>query len=255
MGTKGKLIVIALLMSGIVALLVWSKNGDRRKTATPARLNEGAMEQPIAGPEDYGIPGRNAADPIHSVPADPQPVDNGDLRIETAESRIPTPPVVSSNGSTPDRRDPIPESSTRTYTVVAGDSLWLISKKVYGKGTEANRIVDANRDKISNPDDFLRVGTVLQIPGLPDGGSPRIPEVAEAPRNTPPVPAVEAPAPPATEGAKTYKVKSGDTLTRIAKEVYGDGNKWHQIYKANRDRMTSPDALVEGQELTIPAAR
>ena len=44
MGTKGKLIIIALLMSGIVALLVWSKNGDRKKTWPIAGAGNGAID-------------------------------------------------------------------------------------------------------------------------------------------------------------------------------------------------------------------
>ncbi len=53
---------------------------------------------------------------------------------------------------------------------------------------------------------------------------------------------------------ETYTVKSGDSLSRIAKHFYGDGNKWHRIYEANRDKIKNPDLIQPGQELTIPSA-
>ena len=59
---------------------------------------------------------------------------------------------------------------------------------------------------------------------------------------------------PAADSAQSYTVKSGDSLSKIAKHFYGDGSKWHQIYEANRDKIKNPDLIHPGQELTIPAA-
>jgi nucleoid-associated protein YgaU len=69
-------------------------------------------------------------------------------------------------------------------------------------------------------------------------------------------------APPATQaaaasagagsGGRTYKVQAGDTLSKIAKEFYGDANKYPRIFDANRDKLESPDKIRPGQELTIP---
>ena len=57
--------------------------------------------------------------------------------------------------------------------------------------------------------------------------------------------------PPAT---KTYTVKAGDSLSKIAKQLYGDANKWRTIYQANRDLIKNPDLIHPGQVLTIPPA-
>ncbi len=59
---------------------------------------------------------------------------------------------------------------------------------------------------------------------------------------------------PAAGNAQSYTVKSGDSLSKIAKHLYGDANKWHQIYEANRDQIKNPDLIHPGQELKIPAA-
>ena len=52
--------------------------------------------------------------------------------------------------------------------------------------------------------------------------------------------------------ARSYTVKSGDTLSKIAKEFYGNANEYPRIFEANQDKLQSPDKIQVGQELTIP---
>src|ERR671932_1236731 len=59
-------------------------------------------------------------------------------------------------------------------------------------------------------------------------------------------------APRTYEQQKTYTVVSGDTLSKIAKREYGDPEKWHAIYQANRDKIGNPDLIYPGQVLTLP---
>jgi len=49
-----------------------------------------------------------------------------------------------------------------------------------------------------------------------------------------------------------YKVQSNDSLFKIARKYYGDGEKWNKIFEANNDSMSDPDSLYVGQELLIP---
>ena len=49
-----------------------------------------------------------------------------------------------------------------------------------------------------------------------------------------------------------YEVKKGDTLWKIAKEAYGDGSLYPEIFKANQDTLSDPDKIQVGQKLRIP---
>jgi nucleoid-associated protein YgaU len=54
-------------------------------------------------------------------------------------------------------------------------------------------------------------------------------------------------------GGQTYTVTSGDTLSKISKQFYGDANQYMKIFNANRDKLTDPDKIQPGQNLVIPA--
>jgi nucleoid-associated protein YgaU len=53
-------------------------------------------------------------------------------------------------------------------------------------------------------------------------------------------------------GHRTYTVKSGDMLSKIAHEFYGSANQYMKIFEANRDKLTDPNRIQIGQELVIP---
>ena len=54
------------------------------------------------------------------------------------------------------------------------------------------------------------------------------------------------------ESNKTYTVKTGDCLWKIAKQFYNDGAKWKQIYEANKDKIKDANLIYPQQVLTIP---
>jgi nucleoid-associated protein YgaU len=54
------------------------------------------------------------------------------------------------------------------------------------------------------------------------------------------------------ESTRTYTVQSGDTLSKISKQFYGNANQYMKIFEANRDRLENPDKIQVGQQLTIP---
>jgi LysM repeat protein len=68
---------------------------------------------------------------------------------------------------------------------------------------------------------------------------------------------VAQPQPVGTSGAataaRTYTVKPGDTLSKIAKEHLGDANAYMKIFNANKDQLSDPDKIKPGQVLKIPS--
>ena len=52
-------------------------------------------------------------------------------------------------------------------------------------------------------------------------------------------------------GGRSYVVKSGDSLSKIAKEVYGDASQWKKIHAANADLIKDPDKIQAGWKLTL----
>ena len=54
---------------------------------------------------------------------------------------------------------------------------------------------------------------------------------------------------------RTYTVKSGDSLSKIAQREYGDAAEWTRIFEANRATISNPDLIHPGQVLTLPSDR
>ena len=99
--------------------------------------------------------------------------------------------------------------------------------KLYFKGTVAT---EAEKNELWNaiktiPDWQKDIVADIQVTG---GG-------AEAPAASP----------------KTYTVKPGDTLSKIAKMTLGDANAYMRIYELNKDQLKSPDEIKPGQVLKI----
>jgi nucleoid-associated protein YgaU len=104
--------------------------------------------------------------------------------------------------------------------------------------TEGDRIVANGTAK--NLDEKQRIlataGNVAGIEGVEDNLKLREPLKFEMP-----------------DFSKTmYAVKSGDTLSKISREVYGDANQYKTIFEANRPMLKDPDKIYPGQVLYIP---
>ncbi len=52
--------------------------------------------------------------------------------------------------------------------------------------------------------------------------------------------------------SRMYTVKSGDTLSKIAKEMYGNASDYPKIFEANKPMLKDPDKIYPGQVLRIP---
>ena len=61
-------------------------------------------------------------------------------------------------------------------------------------------------------------------------------------------------APPAEDETQFYVIKSGDTLSAIAKQFYNDANKYPKIFEANREVIKDANLIFPGQKIRIPKA-
>lgn len=56
------------------------------------------------------------------------------------------------------------------------------------------------------------------------------------------------------DGTQYYIIKSGDTLSAIAKQFYGDANTYPKIFEANREVIKDANLIFPGQKIRIPKA-
>lgn len=113
------------------------------------------------------------------------------------------------------------------------------------KDAELARLMVGNHRGVERVnDDALKVVAASPTPLLrPDTGV----SAAESAK-------VSATTPQAKEGipAKMVTVRSGDTLSKIAKEQLGNANRYPEIFEANKPMLKDPDAIFPGQVLRIP---
>ncbi|MBL8759665.1 MAG: LysM peptidoglycan-binding domain-containing protein [Phycisphaerae bacterium] len=170
----------------------------------------------------------------------------------------------------------------REYTVVEGDSMVKIAKKMFGDGNKWNLIAQANPKAVGKKGE-VRLGAKLRIPvvDMPlakDGGVRIIDPLQQSPvdfgasgkvATNAPVkkttkPATKPTAGPDAKGNKspakaeakkaapsTYTVKPGDTLNTIAKRLLGSASRTEDLIRANPD-LESEDAIRAGDVIKLP---
>lgn len=134
----------------------------------------------------------------------------------------------------------------RMVTVKEGQTLSELAYEHLGSANKWQLIMDVNTDVLDNPRQ-LRAGMKLRIPAEP------VVELIEE--------ANEALSAENREIAaehierietNTYTVKEGDSLYRIAADLLGDGERYHEIYKANKDKLSSATDIRPGMKLKLP---
>lgn len=125
-----------------------------------------------------------------------------------------------------------------TYSVQAGDNLALIAKRCYGL-TQGNQIravkalFSANRHSLKTADE-LKIGQTLIIPRLPQAASGS--DLAGL----------------TSQAIPPYTVRDGDSLWKIAAAKLGDGGRYLDILRLNRDLIEDEDDLRPGTRLRLP---
>ena len=159
------------------------------------------------------------------TPADPEPTTpvQPEQPSEPVEEPAEEPPVETVT----------PEGAV-TYTVQKGDTLGFITTNYYGNNAQRNALYRANADAFAETGGQLLPGMTLVIPATL-GGVERLS------------------CPAAGEGETLYTVKAGDSLSKIALDVYGDMWRYEDIFQRNSDRLKHANTIYEGQILVLPA--
>lgn len=135
------------------------------------------------------------------------------------------------------------------HTVRRGDTLYKLARQYYGNGEMWQLIREANPS--INEKGQLSEGQSLMIPHRPDA----------APADTAPLTAtglvVQVDPSTAPGAAQTgipvrlVEVGAGQTLTAIAQQHLGNGQRWDEILAANKDQLRRPEDLKIGMKLRV----
>lgn len=246
----GGFAALAVLWIGVYWL--WPASGERGSGSSQGRVS--------------GIVGANGGSAKASVPTAPPPGNAPPPPAAVIPGPTATPVLSMKDGVTGSsagsaatndastRPDPkVIPPKFRAYVVKKGDTLQSIAKKELGSSDLWKAIAQSN--PLVSPAS-LQPGREIKIPLDPANiqglvtypvGKPLPPAPSGEPAaSEPPNPTTPAPAP------VEYTVRSGDTLSRIAKRQYGDSSLGWVIFEGNRDRLKHEDELKVGQVLRIP---
>ncbi|ROQ65232.1 two-component SAPR family response regulator [Streptomyces sp. CEV 2-1] len=138
----------------------------------------------------------------------------------------------------------------------ATESPWEIAQKYLGSGPRWKDIAALNPaiPELAAGDQYLPKGAVLALPA--DARIPATTNAASSGKAADNLTADDQ----ATSEASSYTVQPGDYLSKIAETELGDGDRWTELYEANKGTkqpyghvFDDPDRIYPGQDLTLPA--
>lgn len=139
------------------------------------------------------------------------------------------------------RREDAVEKHLSSYGIsginveVDGDKATLTGTAKDVETREKAVLIAGNIEGIGSVDDRIRVSHANPPAGAASGSA-----------------AASTPASSENWTSRTYTVKSGDTLSKIAQDMYGEASKYPQIFEANKPMLKDPDKIYPGQVLRVP---
>ena len=280
MGKVEKWVVLGVL-GLIVGILVVSMTVDDPLSTDGAVLAGGsrAATTPGSGEAEGDLAASRSKDPTAAVGAAPST-----LLSASVETAAPTSEPVSEATPVPagsillttEGLQPSYMNDMMFYTWKAGDTFPTLAQRLYGDVARLAtlRRVNEGRTDVEPGDRILvplydldaaqpgstGVAAAMAASPVPAGRSDSRPDsrpdsriqaaadTGSAVPASPPASAVSA----SGTGSRLHVVQEGESLWKIAKMELGAGSRWKEIYDANRDQMSSPEALRAGLKLRIP---
>lgn len=175
--------------------------------------------QGVPGAQEPEIPGADSSGGVTDPRTPDTEMPDSDNSEGTTDSETPDTEI-------PDKDDSTDAENYYIYTVRKGDTLWKIAQKLLGNGKRYPEIMALN----GLASDTIYVGMQLKIPGAADDGQSGQPGSSNS-------------------GVRSYSVKSGDTLWKIAETHLGSGRRYLEIMELNG---LSDETIYPGQVLRIP---
>lgn len=257
MGKVEKWVVLGVLAL-IVGILVVSLTVDDPLKRDIAVVDGGAgagkvLPRPSDAKQLAGLPpAESRPAEFGGVPSEPKPsaLMNSSVKTETVEiepvAALPKAIPAGSILKTMDGLDDSFMSDVRFYTWKSGDTFPALAQRYYGDVARLATLRRANEGR-----NDAQPGDRVMIPVF----DPDVPtHVAPAPSMPVAADSAAKPAVVANEvsGSKIHVVKEGESLWLISKKELGAGSRWKEIYDANRDQLSSPEALKTGLKLRVP---
>ena len=245
---------------------------------TPTRTADPAGTPPSASPPAASTPAPLRAEEtiINGVPVTVRPQPNW-AGVNTPRRGVPV--VLTGPGQS--GGVPVEAYDVRRYLVRPGDTFASISQSYYHTDRYQDALAQYNREQDPSLE-TLQPGKIVFLPQADylerryltssagraaPAGSAAVPPVVGTPAHTlgPPVSRYAPGLPPGTtareaaqadwtmpSGQKLYQVRPNDTIWAIAKRTLGDGERWPEILRLNREQLRDVNQLRVGMTLRLP---
>lgn len=252
------IVVIAFLINGPSGFLKADK--PVIETAVPAPPGRSiVIEEAVADvARQLDPPPLRQSQPPQEVRVlDPVSADSEAVTLQMPSAAPSLPQAVAAQGRP--APEAVPVASTKIHTVQTGENLAVIAVRYYGK-EEGNRratiqkLFEAN-SRILESADTIRVGDRLAIPSLEQLTAPPARQEVKPEKKL--LDRFKDMFEPASAGGSSsryteYVVQPGDRLWEIAQTHLGDGKRYTELVKLNRQQISDPDHVPAGIRLKIP---
>ncbi|MFV0406703.1 MAG: LysM peptidoglycan-binding domain-containing protein [Propioniciclava sp.] len=154
--------------------------------------------------------------PAMATPTEP-PISGASFAPDS-DPDVPTGQPSGDPESSPDAPSASAQPGGLVHVIQRGDDLWSLAERYYADGRAWRQIVTANPHLQQDPTADLEVGHRLAI----------------------------------TNPVRLITVRRGDTLSELARTYLGDGHRWPELHRLNRETVTDPDVIDVGWVLKVP---